>query len=157
MRRTFLGIKRLGGCFGRFTGGTGRGFCVGSGLLLAGGGPGSFEAGSVRLEFATEDSADGFEGTEEIPGDGAGVCDDEGLRVGTSPGGRAMEGNFEGELRGRCTGVALFVPCEPMLRAGTSVVGMVCDSGTMAVFFRGLGGGLGEDFRFGCEKRPTSA
>ena len=127
-------------------------------MLLAGGGPDSFEAG-VRLEFATEDSADSFEGTEEIPGDEAGVCDDEGLRAGTSPGGKAMEGGFEGELRGRCTGVALFVPCKPMLRAGTSVVGMVCDSVTMAVFFRGLRGGLGEDFRFGCgcEKRPTSA
>lgn len=155
MIRTFLGIKRLGGCFGRFTGGTSRGFCPGSGLLVAGGGPGSFEAGGIRPEFATEDSTDGFV-TEEIPGDGAGVRDDEGLRTGTSPGGKAMV--FEGEPRGRCTGVVVLDPCEPMLRAGTSVVGIVCDSVTMAIFFRSLGGGLGEDFRFGCcEKRPTSA
>ena len=156
MRRTFLGIKRLGGCFGRFTGGTTRGFCVGSGLLLAGGRPGSFEAGGARLEFATEDSADGFEGTKETSSDGAGGWDDDGLRAGTSPGGKGMEASFEGEL-GRCGDVALLVPCEPMLRAGTSVVGMVCDSDTMGVLFRGLGGGLGEDFRFGCEKKPTSA
>lgn len=154
-----MGIKILGGCFGRFTGGTGRGFCAASGLLLAGGGPRSFEAGGVRgrLESATEDSAGGFEEIEETPGDGAWGCDNEGLRTGTSPGGKGIEAGFEGELRGRCGGVVLLVPCEPMLRAGTSVVGMACDSDTMAVFFRGLGGGLGEDIRFGCEKRPTSA
>jgi len=99
----------------------------------------------------------GFEETGETPDGGTGGCDDEGLRAGTSPGGKGMEADFESELRGRCGGGALFVPCEPMLRAGTSVVGMACDSDTMAVFFRGLGGGLGEDFRFGCEKKPTSA
>ena len=75
--------------------GTGRGFCVGS---LAGGGRGSFEAGGARLESPTEDSVDGFEGTGETPGDGAGSCDDAGLRAGTSPGGKGMEANFEGEL-----------------------------------------------------------
>jgi hypothetical protein len=42
-----------------------------------------------------------------------------------------------------------------MLRAGTSVAGMACDSTT--AFFGALGGGLGEAFRFGSEKRPTSA
>jgi hypothetical protein len=52
-----LGIKRLGGCFGRFTGGTIRGFC---GPFPAGG---SLEPDGIRLELAPEGSADGFEGT----------------------------------------------------------------------------------------------
>jgi len=94
-RGRFLGIKILGGCFGRFTGGTSRGFCAGSGALLA---AGSLGPGGVRLESATGGSAaDGFEETVETPGDGAEDCENEGLRAGTSPGGRGMEAGFEDE------------------------------------------------------------
>jgi len=94
-KHTFLGIKILGGCFGRFTGGTSRGFCAGSGALLA---AGSLGAGGVRLESATGGSVDGFEETVETPDDGAEDCENEGLRAGTSPGGRGMEAGFEGEV-----------------------------------------------------------
>ena len=90
-------MKILGGCFGRFTGGTSRGFCAGSRALLAGG---SLGAGGVRLESATGGSADGFEETVETPDDGAARedCENEALRAGTSPGGRGMEAGFEGEV-----------------------------------------------------------
>jgi hypothetical protein len=155
LKRTFLGIKRLGGCFGRFTCCGGRAFCaefVRVGSLPAGGPLG---AGTVRLEFATEDPAEGLE-VLATPGDGDEICETEGLRAGTSPGGRGVEANFEGELFVRCCDVELLVPCgPPMLRAGTSVAGMACDS-TVA-FFGGLGGDFRGAFRFGSENRPTSA
>ena len=94
-KHTFFGIKRLGGCFGRFTCCGGRGFCglfVGS---LPAGSP--LGAGAIRLEFATEDSEEGLE-VPATPGDGEYVCETEGLRADTSPGGRGVGASFEGEL-----------------------------------------------------------
>jgi hypothetical protein len=125
---------------------------VGFVVPLPAGGP--LGAGAARLEFATEDSTEGFE-VPATPGDGTEDCENEGLRAGTSPGGRGAGAGFEGEL-GRCCEVELLIPCgPPMLRAGTSVAGMGFDS--MVVFFGDLGGGLGYAFRFGSENRPTSA
>jgi len=48
---------------------------------------------------------------------------------------------------GRCGDVGVVVPCEPMLRAATSVVGTGCDP--IATFFGVLAGGLGEAFLIG--------
>jgi len=61
----FLGIKRLGGCFGRFTGCAGREFCVGFGPLSA---VGSLTAGKVALDLGSEDCTAGFGGIEETSG-----------------------------------------------------------------------------------------
>jgi hypothetical protein len=62
---------------------------------LPAGGP--LGAGADRLEFATEDSTGGFE-VLVTPGDGTEGCENEGLRAGTSPGGRGVGEVFEGEL-----------------------------------------------------------
>jgi hypothetical protein len=93
--RTFLGIKRLGGCFGRFTGCAGRGFWAGLGPLPAAGG--WLGAGAVPLDFASEDCVAVFLEIEEAPGDAAGGWEREGLRAGTSPDGRGAEAGLEGE------------------------------------------------------------
>jgi hypothetical protein len=63
--RTFLGIKRLGGCFGRFTGCAGREFCVGFGPLPA---VGSLTVGEVALGLVSEDCIAGFGGIKETSG-----------------------------------------------------------------------------------------
>jgi hypothetical protein len=71
---------------------------VGSVGPLPVGGP--LGAGAGRLEFATEDSAEGFEESKALvtAGDRAEGCENEGLRAGTSPGGRGVWVGFEGEL-----------------------------------------------------------
>ena len=63
--RTFLGIKRLAGCFGRFTGCAGREFGVGFGPLLA---LGSLTAGEFALDLASEGCTAGFGGIKERSG-----------------------------------------------------------------------------------------
>ena len=63
--RTFLGIKRLGGCFERFTGCAGRELCVGFGPLLE---VGSLTAGKVTLDLASEDCTAGFGGIKGTSG-----------------------------------------------------------------------------------------
>jgi hypothetical protein len=63
--RTFLGIKRLGGCFGRFTGWAVREYCVGFGPLLA---VCLLTAGTVALDLVSEDCAAGFGAIEETLG-----------------------------------------------------------------------------------------
>jgi hypothetical protein len=62
---TFLGIKILGGCFGRFTGCGGRGFCAGFGPLPV---VGSLRAGGGRLDIVSEDGTADLGGIEETPG-----------------------------------------------------------------------------------------
>jgi hypothetical protein len=66
-----------------------------------------------------------------------------------------VEVGSDGETWGRCSDVGAVVPCEPMLRAATSVVGMGGDS--IVAFFGVLEGGLGETFLIGPVKRFTSA
>ena len=60
--RTFLGIKILGGCLGRFAGCGGRGFCVALPVV------GSLRAGGGRLDFVSEDGTASLGGTEETSG-----------------------------------------------------------------------------------------
>jgi len=55
-----------------------------------------------------------------------------------------VEAGSDKETLGRRSDVGVVVPCEPMLRAATSVVGMGCDS--IAAFFGVLASGLGEAF-----------
>lgn len=117
--RTFLGIKRLGGCFGRFTGCAGREFCVGFGPLPT---VGSRTAGEVALDLVSEDCAAGFGGIKES-GVVAEGCVDGGLYAGISTDGGEVEAGSDGETWGRCS-VEVVVPCEPMSHAATSAVGM---------------------------------
>jgi hypothetical protein len=77
----------------------------------------------VRLDFTSEGSATvGMGETSGTPGDVAGGWVNEGLRAGTSPDGRGVVTDFEGEARGLCADAET---CEPTLRAGTSVLGRV--------------------------------
>jgi hypothetical protein len=116
--RTFLGIKILGGCF-RLKGCGGLGFCGGFGPLPAGV---SVVAVKGRLDFTSEGCAAVDLGLSRgTPRDVVGGWVNEGLRAGTSPGGRGVETGFEGEARGLCADAEA---CEPMLRAGTSVSGI---------------------------------
>jgi hypothetical protein len=55
---------------------------------------------------------------------------------------------------GRCDDIELVVPFGPILRAGTSVVGIGC--GSIAAFFGDLGGGL-RTFPLGAVKKSTLA
>jgi hypothetical protein len=72
----------------------------------------------------TSDDGDGatvdLEESRGASEDVAGGWVNEGLRRGTSPGGRGVEASFEVEVRGLW---AAAETCEPMLRAGTSVSG----------------------------------
>jgi len=81
---------------------------------------------------------------------------DGGLRAGKSTGGEGVEAGCDGETWGRCSDVDVVVPCEPMLRAATSVVGMG-GGDSIAAFFGVFAGGLGETFVIGPVKRFTSA
>ena len=77
----------------------------------------------VRPDFTSEGSATvGMGETRGTPGNVAGGWVNEGLRAGTSPDGRCVVADFEGDARGLCADADT---CEPTLRAGTSVLGSV--------------------------------
>jgi hypothetical protein len=81
----------------------------------------SLFAVKVRPDLSSDDGA--TVDLEESRGTSKGVAGgwvNEGLRAGTSPGGRGVEAGFEVEVRGLCADAET---CEPMLRAGTSVSG----------------------------------
>jgi hypothetical protein len=103
----------------------------------------------------SEDCTAGFWGIKETPGVAAEGRANEKLRASVSTDGGDVEAGSERETWGRCSDVEVVDPCEPMLRAATSVVGMVGDS--IGAFFGGLGVDLREAFPFGPVKKFTSA
>lgn len=107
---------------------------------------GSLITGGVALELVSEDCTAGFDGIKEASGVEAEGWVDGGWRGGMSTDGGEVEVGSDGETMGRCSEFGV-VPCGPMLRAATSVVGMGCDS--IAAFFGVLAGSLGEAFIIG--------
>jgi hypothetical protein len=110
---------------------------------------GSLTAGEVALDIVSEVCTAGFGRIKETWGVEADGSVDEGSRAGMSiDGGEVEVGSAsDGETSGRCSDLGVVVPCGPMLRAATSVVGMGCDS--ITTFFGVLAGGLGEGFQIG--------
>lgn len=124
---------------------------MGFGPLLA---VGSLTAGTAELDLVSGHCTAGFGGIKETSGVVVEGRVDGGWRAGISTDGGEVGAGSDGETWGRRSDVGLAVPCEPMLRAATNVVGMGCDS---IAAFGVLAGGLGETFLIGPVKRFTSA